>query len=88
MDADEIAGVLEKCSFDYMRTHGRTFEMFPPHILAAQADLFRKGTVDRFRDVPDATRRRINAWCADSLRDSAYPLSTAFPDVTGDLPAE
>ena len=80
LDADEIASVLGKCSFDYMRTHTGTFEMFPPHILAGQSDLFRRGSAERFRDVPNATRQRIHEWCADSLRDSAFSLSKVFPD--------
>ncbi|HEV8597935.1 MAG TPA: hypothetical protein VGQ69_01090, partial [Gemmatimonadales bacterium] len=58
------------------------FEMHPPHILAVDAELFVKGTADRYKDVPEATRRRILAWCADRMQGGGFPLERFYPDVT------
>lgn len=65
LTADELAGVLEKCSFDYMQRHGTTFEMHPPHLMQADAQLFVRGSSDRHKDVPEPVRQRIRAWCKE-----------------------
>ncbi|MDX1396827.1 MAG: sulfotransferase domain-containing protein [Gemmatimonadota bacterium] len=78
---DEVAEIVRKCSFDYMSGHAGTFEMHPPHLLATDAELFRKGTADRHRDVPDETRRRVAAWCAREMAGRSYPLAERYPDV-------
>jgi len=77
----EVAEVVRKCSFEYMREHEGTFEMHPPHLLATDAELFVKGTVDRHKDVPDEARRRILSWCAARMEGSDYPLAEVYPDV-------
>jgi hypothetical protein len=64
LDADELALVLEKCSFGYMQRHSTTFEMHPPHLMQADAQLFVRGSADRHNDVPEPVRERIRAWCA------------------------
>lgn len=82
LEDDEMRRVVERCRFDYMRRHAEVFEMQPPHILSVHADLFRRGTADRHRDVGEETRRRVAAWCAERLTDSPYPLERVYPDVT------
>ncbi len=77
----EVAEIVQKSGFDYMREHARTFEMHPPHLLATDAEMFVKGTADRHRDVPEDVRRRISAWCAERLEDASYPLADRYPDV-------
>ena len=83
----ELAEVVRKCTFKYMQEHQEAFEMHPPHILAVDAELFVKGTADRYKDVPEATRRRILAWCADRMKGGDFPLERLYPDVTGDAPS-
>jgi Sulfotransferase domain len=68
----ELGGVVHKCGFGYMQEHKWTFEMHPPHILAVDAELFVRGTADRYKDVPDAMRRRIVEWCAERMKDSDF----------------
>jgi Sulfotransferase domain len=79
--AAEIEAVVTKCGFAYMQEHKDAFEMFPPHILATDAQLFVRGTADRHRDVPAETRERIAAWAAAGLDGMSYPLARFYPDV-------
>lgn len=81
LTASEEAEVIRKCGFEYMRDHAATFEMHPPHLLATDAQLFVKGTADRHRDVPEATRERIASWCVRAMTDSSYPLLERYPDL-------
>jgi len=79
----EVAAVVDRCSFTYMQQHAETFEMHPPHLRAAEAELFRRGSADRHLDVPEATRRRVAAWCAAAMRGRSYPLAVRYPDAAG-----
>jgi aryl sulfotransferase len=79
----ELEGVVHKCGFGYMQEHKWTFEMHPPHILAVDAELFVRGTADRYKDVPEAMRRRLVAWCTERMSGGSFPLDRAYPDVTG-----
>ena len=81
LSEEELEQVVRKCSFDYMQQHHEAFEMHPPQLLAADAAFFVRGSADRFRDVPEATRQRIAAWCAERLRGSNFPLARYYPDV-------
>lgn len=77
----ELAQVVHKCSFSYMQEHQEAFEMHPPQLLAADAELFVRGSADRFKDVPEETRRRILAWSAQRLRGGTFPLDRFYPDL-------
>lgn len=77
----ELAQVVRKSSFQYMQAHQESFEMNPPHLLQADAELFVRGSADRHKDVPEEVQRRIAAWCARSLRGRSFPLATNYPDV-------
>lgn len=78
----ELARVVDKCSFRYMQEHDDNFEMHPPHILSAHADLFVSGRSDRHADAPEPVRRQIAAWCADRMTGGRFPLAKFYPDVT------
>jgi hypothetical protein len=84
---DELARVVEKCGFAYMQQHQDHFEMHPPHILQTNAELFKRGTADRHKDVPADARRRIMAWAARGLEGSTFPLAATYPDVAAAGPA-
>jgi hypothetical protein len=77
----EVAAVTEKCGFEYMQRYQDMFEMHPPHLLQANAELFVRGTADRHLDVPEQDRERILAWCDRELRGSAFPVARSYPDV-------
>lgn len=77
----ELDQVVHKCGFGYMQEHKDTFEMHPPHILAIDSELFVRGSADRYKDVPEETRRRILRWCADRLNGSSFPAAGVYPDV-------
>ncbi|MFV1988371.1 MAG: sulfotransferase domain-containing protein [Gemmatimonadota bacterium] len=80
----EVAEIVRKSGFDYMREHERTFEMHPPHLLATDAEMFVKGTADRHEDVADDVRRRISTWCASRLSGANYPMAERYPDTVPD----
>ena len=82
LNGAELALVVEKCSFRYMQEHGGAFEMHPPHILSANAEMFVSGSTQRHADAPEEVRRRIAAWCADRMAGGAFPLAKVYPDVT------
>ena len=82
LDDAELALIVEKCSFRYMQEHESAFEMHPPHILSASADLFISGSADRHADAPEEARRRIAAWCAARMEGGRFPLAKVYPDVT------
>jgi estrone sulfotransferase len=75
----EIAAVVEKCGFEYMRAHDESFEMQPPHVLAIDAELLVKGTADRYRDVPTELRREVMEWCQERLAGGDFPLAEQYP---------
>jgi Sulfotransferase domain len=77
----ELAAVVEKCGFDYMQRHQGTFEMHPPHILQTNAELFVRGSADRYKDVPQALQDRIRQWARGELNGSSVPLDQWYPDV-------
>jgi hypothetical protein len=79
----EAGAVAEKCGFAYMQRHQDMFEMHPPHLLQANAELFVRGSTDRHLDVPEEVRDRILAWCRQRLEGHAFPLAGAYPDVAG-----
>lgn len=70
LDDGELADVLQKCSFEYMREHRGIFEMHPPHLLAVDAELFVRGSADRHRDVPEEVDARIARWSAARLDEA------------------
>lgn len=81
LEDEELERVLHRCGFDYMRRHAHAFEMQPPHLLSVGAELFREGTEDRHRDVPEDVARRVAGWCARRMSGGAYPLAERYPDV-------
>ena len=81
MSEQELVNVVHKCSFKYMQEHQDNFEMHPPHILQADAELFVSGSGDRHTDVPDDVRKRIAAWTVQEMGDSSFPLPAVYLDV-------
>jgi hypothetical protein len=77
----EVSAVAEKCSFAYMRDHEAAFEMHPPHLLATDAELFVRGSADRYADVPEDARDRIRAWVAAEMAGAEFPLGERYGDV-------
>jgi hypothetical protein len=82
----ELAEIVRKSGFEYMRANASTFEMHPPHVLATDARMFVKGTTDRHADVPDDARSRIAEWVAaappsDEFPAVPYPLRERYSDL-------
>lgn len=79
----EVAEVTRKCGFDYMQANQASFEMHPPQLLQVGAEMFVKGTADRYQDVPDEVRARVGAWVVAKMASSSFPLGARYPDVAG-----
>lgn len=78
---DELAEVVRKCGFEYMKRHDHAFEMNPPHLLQTEAELFVRGTADRHKDIPADMRQRVTAWCADGLARSGVSAEALYPEL-------
>lgn len=81
LSPEELALVVEKCSFRYMQAHQEAFEMHPPQLLGVDASLFVQGSAERHADLPAPLKARIGAWCAGRLTNSQFPLGRFYPDV-------
>lgn len=80
LSAAEMQAVSDKIDFDYMARHRNAFEMYPPHVLAADSAYLAKGTAQRHEDVPNAVRERIKDWCRTELEGGGFPLDRFYPD--------
>jgi hypothetical protein len=78
---EEVARIADKCSFRYMQDNQSSFEMMPPHILQARAELFISGSSERHKDIPKDVRLRISSWVARELTGTGFPLEQVYPDV-------
>ena len=76
----ELAEVSRKCGFEYMRDHAGSFEMHPPHLLASDAELFVKGSSDRYRDIDPAMRERIMGWSRQALAHGEFPIDVEYAE--------
>jgi hypothetical protein len=81
LTSEELDAVVHQCGFEYMRDHAISFEMHPPHLFAVDAELFVKGTSDRYRDVSPALREGITTWCSDRLREGDFPFAERYGSV-------
>jgi hypothetical protein len=81
----ELASVVEKCSFSYMQKHQDTFEMQPPHILQTNAALFVSGKADRHHDVPAEASARIREWASAAFKPG-HPITEVYTDLVSATP--
>jgi hypothetical protein len=75
----EVAAIVRKCSFAYMRDHADSFEMHPPHILQASGQFFVSGKLTRHQDIPTAMASRLAEWSRQSLDAYGVPSERLFP---------
>jgi len=80
----ELASVVRKCSFAYMRANADAFEMHSPHILQTVNPFFASGKADRFADISIEVRERISAWCRAECAANSIPLHRLYPDLAHD----
>lgn len=84
LTSEELAEVVRKSGFDYMKANEELFEMSPPSFFSvAEGTFFVSGGRDRTRDVTPAARERILAFCREGLRGSDYPAARFYPDLKG-----
>jgi hypothetical protein len=76
---EEVNEIVRKCGFEYMRRHRHAFEMHPPHLLAVDADLLKRGSSDRYQDLPAAVNDRIVKWAAARAEASGIPMKESYP---------
>lgn len=81
LDESEVAAVVEKCGFAYMREHAEAFEMHPPQLLQAASPYFVSGRADRSRDLPPDAAERIAHWCRAECAARGLPVARLYPDL-------
>ncbi|MCL4204564.1 MAG: sulfotransferase domain-containing protein [Pirellulaceae bacterium] len=81
LEPAELELVLRHCGYSWMRDHAEWFESQPPHLLRPHPQLFIKGTLDRFRDVPETQAMRVAAWCRSELERREVPWRSLYPDA-------
>ncbi|RMF24736.1 MAG: hypothetical protein D6760_02700, partial [Deltaproteobacteria bacterium] len=83
----ELAEVVRKSDFAYMKEHEEHFEMNPPTPFSVVGGFLRSGRSDRYRDVDEAARERIAGFCRRRLEASGVPVEQLYPDLTEAPPA-
>lgn len=82
LSPEELARVVEKSRYSYMKEHEEVFEMSPPTPFSTgDGSFFVSGSRDRDGDVGPEEKARIAAFCRERLSGATYPLSRFYPDV-------
>ena len=82
LDEAQLARIVEKAGFDYMKVHEAQFEMMvPPNFFSVGDSLFKSGSAQRHEEATATEKARISAFCREKLADSAYPLQRFYADV-------
>ena len=83
LDDRELAAVVNKCSFQYMKDHEESFEMAAPSIFSMRSNtrFMQRGKNKRHQDVRDEDRQCINRYMSSELKNSSYPLVQYYPDI-------
>lgn len=80
---EELAEVVRKSEFDYMKANEELFEMAAPNFFSVtEGTFFVSGGRERTQDVTPAARARILAFCRDGLRGSDYPAARFYPELS------
>jgi hypothetical protein len=81
----QVAKVVHKAGFDYMREHEEEFEMFAPNLFSVSTPenirYMQSGSLDRHQDTDIHERERILAFCRERLAHASYPVRDHYPDV-------
>lgn len=77
----ELAEVVRKSGFAYMREHEDAFEMHPPHLFAVESRMFVRGTKDRHADVGAERSDEILDWCRRDMKRLGVPLERIYPNA-------
>lgn len=79
---DEVARVVEKGGFEYMKAHEAQFEMMiPPSFFSAEATFFKSGSGRRHEEASVQEHQRIGAFCRQRLTNGQYPMADFYPDL-------
>jgi len=81
----QVATIVHKAGFDYMREHEEEFEMFAPNLFSVSTPenirYMQSGALDRHKDAGQAERERILAFCRARLAQASYPAERFYPDL-------
>ncbi len=85
----QVAKVVHKAGFDYMREHEEEFEMFAPNLFSVSTPenirYMQSGSLARHQDTDIHERERILAFCRGRLAHASYPVGDHYPDVLAPL---
>lgn len=82
LDDDELAEVIRKSGYQYMKEYEHFFEMSPPTPMnAGNKSYFVSGKKERDKDISEADRMRVLSFCHEKLKGSTYPAEQYYPDL-------
>ena len=79
----QVTKVAQKSGFQWMKDHEDLFEMCPPNMFSVSGTYFKSGQTDRDKDVSDADKQRILAFCRERLNGRRYPAAQFYPALAG-----
>jgi hypothetical protein len=78
----ELARVVERSGFEYMKEHEGVFEMTAPTPFSHRGTYLKGGVKSqRDRDVGEAERQTVLAFCREQLKDASYPAARYYPEL-------
>lgn len=81
---EELARVVHRSSYQYMKENELVFEMSPPTPFnTGTGSFFVNGTGNRGKDLSDSDTQRVYEFCREKLATSTYPLAKYYPDIAG-----
>jgi hypothetical protein len=82
LSKEELARVVERSGFAYMKEHEDLFEMTPPTPFSHRGTYMKGGEKSkRDRDVGEQERKAILAFCRERLKDASYPAARYYPEL-------
>jgi hypothetical protein len=78
---EELAAVLEPCSYRLMSENYDLYEMQVPHLLQDASGFFRSGSAERHLDIAPEIAQRILAWSDRQLHNEGVPAGRLYSDI-------
>ncbi len=76
---EELAEVVRKSSFDYMKKNEELFEMSPPNLFSVCGTYFKSGQLNRHESISEVHKKRILDFCKSRLAGKTYPFPKFYP---------
>lgn len=83
LNDDEMASVIRKSSFAYMKEYEEYFEMAPPNLfsMSSKINFMQSGTSGRHQDANPQAAQAIVSFCRQQLQHGTYRNHTPYKDL-------